>query len=414
MRVLVVAQILGSVGLAAGGTAGGLLAQEITGRATAAGLPLAALVLGSGVSAIAVTWLMNRSGRRVGLSLAHLGGALGAVVAVMAAAVGAWPLLLAGCLLLGAGNIAVMLARYAAADLADRPGRAISTVLAAATVGAVAGPNLLGPTSAVAQTLGLPDAAGLFLLAVPAFLAAAVVLIAFLRPDPLQVARASATASQPAAGHEQTVPPRRNGTFAAVLGDGQLRRVVVVLALVNLTMVGVMAVAPVHLHDHGVGMDLVGLMISVHIAAMYLPSPVAGRLADKFGAGAVVGASGLLLMGASGVTVTTGSSPSGVMAALVLLGIGWNAGLVGGSALLRDAPVPSSLRIHAEGVGELGMGAGAALGGGGAGVLLAAGGFASLGLVALAPCVLILAATASGFGPKRSRTLAHRNALDPD
>jgi hypothetical protein len=84
----------------------------------------------------------------------------------------------------------------------------------------------------------------------------------------------------------------------------------------------------------------------------------------------------------------------GVIVALLLLGVGWNAGLIGGSALLRDAPVSLSLRTRAEGLGELGMGAAAAVGGSAAGLLLAGGGFGLLGLVAAAPCLLILAAVA--------------------
>jgi hypothetical protein len=75
--------------------------------------------------------------------------------------------------------------------------------------------------------------------------------------------------------------------------------------------------------------------------------------------------------------------------------VGWNAGLIGGSTLLRDAPVDPSLRTRAEGLGELGMGAAAAVGGGGAGLLLATGGFGLLGLVAAAPCLPILAVVAT-------------------
>jgi MFS family permease len=390
MRVLVVAQLLGSVGLAAGGTAGGLLAQDITGSASAAGFPLALLVLGSGVCAVVVTRLMDRAGRRVGLSVAHLGGALGAGVTVAAAALEAWPLLLAGSFLLGAGTTAVMLARYAAADLSSRRARSISTVLAAATVGAVAGPNLLGPAGGMAVRLGLPEAAGLFLLAIPAFLSASLVLVVFLRPDPLQVARAADVTEQSVDSTEQPVPNRRTGTVAAMIGNGQLRRAVLVLALINLTMVGMMAVAPVHLHVHGVGMGTVGLMVSAHIAAMYLPSPVAGWLADTRGGGTAAAAGALLQLGAGGVAVLAGTSRAGMLAALLLLGVGWNAGLVGGSALLRGAPVAPSQRVHAEGIGELGMGAAAAAGGGGAGFLLAAGGYAALGLAAAAPCLAVL------------------------
>ncbi|HEX8929485.1 MAG TPA: MFS transporter, partial [Actinomycetota bacterium] len=179
------------------------------------------------------------------------------------------------------------------------------------------------------------------------------------------------------------------------------RMALLVLALANLAMVGVMAVTPVHLHDHGAADGTIGLMIGAHIAAMYLPSPVTGWLADVAGARVVAGAGALLLLAAGAVAAIAGSGRVGILVALLLLGVGWNAGLIGGSALLRDAPVSPSLRTLAEGLGELGMGAAAAVGGSAAGLLLAGGGFGLLGLVAAAPCLLILAAVviASGRHP---------------
>ena len=388
MRVLVVAQLLGALGLAAGGTAGALLAEHLTGSAAAAGLPLSLLVLGSGVGAVAVTRVMRDHGRRAGLTAAYLAGAAGAALAVAAAGWGSWPLLLAGCLLLGGGNAAVMLARYAAADLSSQRGRSISTVVTAASVGAVAGPNLLGPAGPLAEAVGLPAPTGLFLLAVPSFLGAALVLAAFLRPDPLQVAKSAALSS------EQPAAAGGRGELAVLLGDRHIRLALLALAIANLAMVGVMAVAPVHLQHHGAGMGTIGLIISAHIAAMYLPAPVTGWLADTFGARAVVGLGALVLLAAAAAAVP-GSGHLGIMGALLLLGVGWNAGLIGGSALLRDAPVSPSLRTRAEGLGELGMGAAAAAGGSGAGLLLAAGGFGLLGVVAAAPCLLLLAVLAA-------------------
>jgi len=384
MRVLVVAQVLGALGLAAGGTAGALLAEQLTGRAAAAGLPLSLLVLGSGVGAVAVARVMRDHGRRAGLTAAYLAGAAGAALVVAAAASRSWPLLLGGSFLLGGGNAAVMLARYAAADLASHRGRSISTVVTAASVGAVAGPNLLGPAGPVARAVGLPAPTGLFLLAIPAFLGAALVLAAFLRPDPLQVAKAvTRPAEQPATGS--------HGELAVLFGDRHIRVALLVLALANLAMVGVMAVAPVHLHDHGAAMGTIGLIVGGHIAAMYLPSPVTGWLADAVGARVVASLGALLLLAAGVVAAVAGSGRVGILVALLLLGMGWNAGLIGGSALLRDAPVTASLRTRAEGIGELGMGAAAAVGGSAAGLLLAGGGFGLLGLVAAAPCLLILA-----------------------
>jgi MFS family permease len=402
VRVLIAAQLLGALGLAAGGTAGSLLAAQITGNEAAAGLPLSMLVLGSGVAAVAVTRIMERTGRRTGLATAHLSGALGAGVVVAAAALPSWPMLLLGCGLLGGGNAAVMLARYAAADLSSRSGRSISAVVTAASAGAVVGPNLLGAAGSLARTLNLPGPAGLFLLAIPAFAGAAVVLLVFLRPDPLQVARAATAA-----------PARSGGSLAALLGDSHIRFALLVLGVANLAMVGVMAVGPVHMHVHGTGLGLVGLVISAHIAAMFLPSPLTGWLSDTFGGRAVAALGASLLVGAGVVAALAGSDLPGIVAALLMLGVGWNAGLIGGSTLLRDAQVDPALRTRAEGLGELGMGAAAALGGSGAGLLLAAGDFGLVGLAAAMPCLLLLAVVAATGQRGHRGHRDHRDHLGP-
>jgi MFS family permease len=405
MRVLVVAQLLGSLGLAAGGTAGSLLAEHLTGNPAAAGLPLSLLVLGSGVGAVAVARVMRDHGRRVGLVAAYLAGIVGAALVVAAAGWESWRLLLAGSLLFGGGNTAVMLARYAAVDLASHRGRSISAVVAAASVGAVAGPNLLGPAGPLAEAVGLPAPTGLYLLAMPAFLSAALVLAVFLRPDPLHVARNAARSPEPPAAGGR-------GELATLLGDRHIRLALLVLAIANLVMVGMMAVAPVHLDHHGAAMGAIGLIVGIHIGAMYLPSPLSGWLSDRFGARLVAALGGLLLLAAGIVAAVAGSGQLGIVVALLLLGIGWNAGLIGGSALLREAPVSPSLRTRAEGLGELGMGAAAAAGGGGAGLLLAGGGFGLLALVAAAPCLLLLAVLVA-TGRRQAGAPSTRPALGP-
>jgi predicted MFS family arabinose efflux permease len=109
-----------------------------------------------------------------------------------------------------------------------------------------------------------------------------------------------------------------------------------------------------------------------------------------------VGAGGALLLVTTGVlALMAGSGVAGTVVVLLILGAGWNAGLIGGSALLREARVEPSQQTWAEGLGELGMGAAAAAGGGTAGLVLGSGGFATLCLVAAVPCLLLLAAIAA-------------------
>jgi len=172
--MLATATAIGSLGLAAGGTAAALLAVEMTSSEAAAGLPLGALAAGQAAASLLVARVTGRAGRGAGLVLGYGTGVLGALVVVAAALGGSFPVMLAGSLLLGGANAAIFLSRYAAADLAvaDARGRALGTVLFATALGTVAGPALLVPTGRLAQALGLPRLAGLYLVSVAAFAAA--------------------------------------------------------------------------------------------------------------------------------------------------------------------------------------------------------------------------------------------------
>ena len=145
IRVLLVSQVLAGAGLAAGITVGALLAEDMLGSTSSAGLPTALFTLGSAAAAILVGRLSQASGRRPGLAAGYAVGAIGGAGIVLAAAIDNVPLLFVALLLYGSGIATNLQARYAGADLVapERRGRAVSTVLVATTLGAVAGPNLV-------------------------------------------------------------------------------------------------------------------------------------------------------------------------------------------------------------------------------------------------------------------------------
>jgi MFS family permease len=385
---LACAQVLGGLGQS-GAAGGSLLARAISGSDAVASLPLAMIVLGSAALVMPISELSRRRGRRLGLTTALVTGGLGAVGTVGAGVLGSLPLLLLASVLFGAGNCAVMLSRYAAADLAlpSHRARAISLVVVATTLGAVAGPNLLAPAGRAAAALGLPPLTGLFLLSAASYLAAAAVLMIFLRPDPLYLAGRR---------EQHGAPARRRPPLRALLASTSARAGLASMAVANLTMVGVMAMAPVHLAHGGHGLAFIGFVISAHVAGMFAPAPVTGWLTDRFGAPVVatLGA-GLLVM--SGVVVGVGEQDiQSVSLGLVLLGVGWNASLIAGSTLLAGA-VPAADRPRAEGVGELSMGVVAIAGTALAGPLVSVISYAGLAGVAagiaaaLAPALLAVA-----------------------
>jgi MFS family permease len=362
LRALQGASVLGGLAQSLAGAAGALLAREVSGSDAVAGLPQALLVAGSAVAALALSALTRRAGRRLALTAGLLIAVAGSMLAMVGGAAGNLPVVLAGSLLLGAGNTVVMLGRYAAADLGPEAarGRAMGAVLAATTVGAVAGPNLLGPAGALAIALGLVPLTGPYLVAAAGFAAAAATILLGMGADrPL-----------PAAAPFGPRQPERPIDARGATGLG-------VLTVANLVMVGVMTMAPVHLHHSGSGLAVIGLVISLHIAGMFAPSPLSGWLTDRLGAPHAAIAAGVVLMLASGSAAAWTHATIPLAAALALLGVGWNLALLSGSALLT-AGVAAGERPRREGWGEVGMGVAAAGGGVAAGPVMAGGGYATL------------------------------------
>ncbi|MFF3764219.1 MFS transporter [Streptomyces sp. NPDC001922] len=431
LRVLVVSQVLSGAGLAAGITVGALIAEDMLGSTGLAGVPSALFTAGAALGAAGIGRICARWGRRPGLALGYGAGALGSVGVVAAAATGQVVALFLALLVYGAGTSTNLMARYAGADLASpaRRGRAVSTVLFATTLGAVVGPNLAGPTGDVAGSWGIPPLAGPFLLAAVAYGAAAIVLGCALRPDPLRLARALAEGEADAiapAPPEAPAPPTAPTAPAATTTSAALRNGrdakgertgaasaapaaapspevtdvrgvatgTAVMVLGQLVMIAIMTMTPVHMRAHDHSTQASGLVIALHVGAMFLPSPLTGRLVDRFGRIPVAAASGVTLF-AAGVLAALAPSHSvpALAVALVLLGLGWNFGLVSGTALVTDA-LPPARRASAQGLVDVGIALAGATGGLSSGMVVAGGSYPALaltgGLLALAIAPLLL------------------------
>ncbi|RKS73552.1 putative MFS family arabinose efflux permease [Actinomadura pelletieri DSM 43383] len=387
--VLVAAQVLSGAGLAAGVTVGALLAQEMLGSTGLAGLPSALGTAGSALAALAVGRVSQARGRRPGLAAGYLAGAVGSAGVIVAAVADDAVLLFLSLFVYGAGAATNLQARYAGADLASpaRRASAVSTVLVATTVGGVVGPSLTAPTGDLAHALGIPYLAGPFLLAGTVYVLAALILVVWLRPDPLLLAgalEAERVAAARALPGKAADPPR-----PAV--EGHRSRMLVgalVMVLTQLVMVAIMTMTPVHMRDHGHGAGASGFVIAVHIGAMYLPSPLTGRLVDRYGRLTIAAASGLTLLAAGIVAANApGGSVAALVVALALLGLGWNFGVISGTAIVTDA-VPLATRAKTQGLVDVAIAISGATGGMASGLVVAAAGYPLLaiggGILALA------------------------------
>lgn len=394
LALLAVSNVLGGVGVASGVAVGGLLAEQV-GSTAVAGLAQAAGVLGAAVTAIPLAAMATRWGRRWSLTIGYLVALIGAGLVLTAAVADSLLVLLLGLGTFGVAQAANLQSRYAAADGATitSRARAMSVVMWATTVGSVAGPNLTAAGAHLGPLVGVPELAGPYLFSVAAFAAAATVLGVLFRPVPATGTTAPAQASDAA------VSPGAVGALSALrwaAGHPTARFAVVLIAMAHATMVMVMVMTPLHMQHHGMSLELVGIVISLHVLGMYALSPVFGALADRLGAVRVaIGGIGVLALAiVLGVlAASTGEDSRMTAAALVVLGLGWSASLISASALLADVG-SDQVRVPLQGATDAGMNYAGAAVAALAGPILAAGGFRAVNLTAallLVPAALLAA-----------------------
>ncbi|WP_144460901.1 MFS transporter [Siminovitchia fortis] len=375
LLVVVLSQIFGGAGLAAGITVGALLARDMLGTDSFAGVPVALFTLGSAAAALIVGRLSQRFSRRFGLGAGFIAGGIGAIGVVAAAVMNNVFLLFISLFIYGAGTATNLQARYAGTDMANGTQRAtaVSIAMVSTTFGAVAGPNLVDVMGRFAEGVGIPPLAGPFILAAAAYLLAGLVLITMLRPVPLVVAKALADAE------DQEAMKVSDG----IAGLSNRRGIVVgatVMVLTQIIMVAIMTMTPVHMEHHGHGLREVGLVIGIHIGAMYLPSLATGILVDKIGRTTMAGAAGATLLAAGLLSgLTSGESMPMLIIALALLGLGWNFGLISGTALIVDATTLST-RAKTQGAVDVLIALAGASGGALSGMVAAHFSYAALSL----------------------------------
>ncbi|MBN1453210.1 MAG: MFS transporter [Anaerolineales bacterium] len=373
--ILFLAQSLASAGFIASATLNSILGARLGGNPWA-GVPSAVFLLGGALAASLWGVLMDIVGRRNGITLGLLLGVAGAGLVVMAANRSLLPLMLAGMVLMGFGNAAVVLGRFAAAEVnpPEKRGAAISNVVLGGTAGAIFGPLLVGPMGAFSLRLGLDELSGAYIASMALFGIAAVIVFLGLRPDPREVG------VQVAALFPESAPGGAARPIAVILREPAALIAVTAMALGQVVMVAIMVITSLHMKGHNHGLGDISAVISAHTLGMYAFSIVSGRLADKWGRGPVIftGAATLLL-----ACLTAPLSPDvlPLSVSLFLLGLGWNFCFVGGSTLLADQLSPAE-RARTQGVNDLLVGLASAIGSLGSGLVFAATNYTVIALVA--------------------------------
>lgn len=319
--VLVMAQALLGAQMPMLFVVGGLAGLMIAPSPILATIPISMIVFGSMTTALWISPLMQRYGRQAGFYIGAASGGLGAAIAAYGLWIDSFPIFLLGSYFSGIYMSAQGFYRFAATDTASpefKP-KAISYVMAGGLLSALIGPQLV---KASAEATVIPFLGTYAFIIVINVLGSA--LFAFLRLPKPEPTRADAP---------------RGRTRAELLRDPKIV-VAMICGAVSYSLMNLMMTStPLAVVGCGFSTGNAADVVSAHVIAMFAPSFFTGHLIARYGASKIV-ATGLLLLAAAGAVALTGVELFQFFGALVLLGLGWNFGFIGATAMLTASHAP--------------------------------------------------------------------------
>jgi MFS family permease len=313
--------IIGSaapIAISLGALVGYYLLGEDKSLATA---PVTGFNVGVALGAIPAAAIIRKLGQRSGFMTGTLITALGGLVATLALYQSSFWLFVVGLLGIGVGGAFVQQFRFAAADNAppEFKARAISFVLAGGIFTAIIGPQIVIYTrEALAPVMFAGSFTSILVLS-----ALGAVLLSFLR--------VSSHASGPMVESDALARPLMEIAMQPQFAVGLLCAVGS-YALMSLVMTG----APLAMVGCGFTPDDATLGISWHVMAMFGPSFFTGALIARFGKETIV-ATGLVLLIGCALMALSGIQLWQFWTALILLGLGWNFGFIGATAMVAGS-----------------------------------------------------------------------------
>ena len=317
---LAIAQALAGANSGVVYATGAIVGNMLAPSKALATLPISLFVVGMAACTLPAGAIARRHGRRAAFLAGTGCGVLVGLLAALAVVLGSFWLFCAATFFGGAYTAVVLSFRFAAADCVplERRPRALSAVMAGGVFAGVLGPQLVTHTMDLWQPYTF---AATYLAQAAVAVVSALVLLGVHVPAP--------TAAEVAGGRPLGVIARQPRFITAVICG------VVSYTLMNF----VMTAAPLAMRLCGLSQESSNLGLQWHIIAMYAPSFFTGRLITRFGAARVV-AAGFAFTAASAAIGLTGVDVAHFWLTLILLGIGWNFGFVGASALVLECHRP--------------------------------------------------------------------------
>ncbi|MEE9453990.1 MAG: MFS transporter [Paracoccaceae bacterium] len=321
--VLVAAQaILGSQ-MAISFILGGLAGQYLSPNPCFATLPISLIILGSMLTAPVMSTIMQKHGRRAGFFMGVIAAAIGASISAYALWVNSFPLFLLGAFMTGIYMSAQGFYRFAATDMASETftPKAISWVMAGGLLAAIIGPQLVKLTQDAMAPIPFVGAY---------FAVIAINFIGFFLFFFLDIPKPSPVSKDAPKGRSYIELLREPQILVAIISA------MVAYSLMNLVMTS----TPLAVVGCGFSTNQAADIVSAHVLAMYVPSFFTGILISRFGVKRIIGI-GMAILATAGMVALSGIEIGNFYVALILLGIGWNFGFIGGTTMLSRAHTPA-------------------------------------------------------------------------
>lgn len=379
-NTIFVAQSLSSASRIAVFTLLSIIAVELSGKESAAGLPSTTMTLAQALMALPMGILMGRFGRRIGLTLSYSMSWIGVLLGLLAVIQGSFLLLLLSSAMLGMGRAGSDQGRFAAGDMFAQEDRArmIGRVVFAGVGGAIFGPLLVNPGTALAARLGFDSNTGAYLIGIVLYLIATLLIFALLRPDPMDIAHEIAVDEKKKKVDDVERPSR---SIRELLRLPRVQLAVLSMLISQVVMVGLMVITPLHMHNNNHGTGAVSQVIMAHTLGMFGLSLLTGRFIDRYGRVPMMIAGAVTFVFSAIISPLSTTVPV-LMLGLFLLGLGWNFGYIAGSSLLGDA-LEGEERAKMQGTNDMLVAGAAALGSFSSGPIFSVGGYISVAGVGL-------------------------------
>ncbi len=366
-----------------------IIAADLSGSDSAAGIPSTLGLLFRALTTYPLGWLMGRVGRRLGMTAGLLIGVVGMAISAWAIGVGQFWMFAIGAGIAGVARGAADLSRYAAAEvsLPDRRAKTIGWIVFAGTIGALMGPLLVSPAVALAGGRGLVPETGPFWAATIVLALSTILTFIFIRPDPLTISRQMEASERARNGDLPDAPAR---PMRQILKGWNVRLGMAAMAIGQLVMVMIMVITPLHMDHSGHGTGSISFVILAHQLGMFGLSGLTGWLIDRVGSATVIVAGAVVLV-ISSLLSPFAVSVAALTVSLFLLGLGWNLCFVAGSALLAVGLAPTE-RTRVQGMSDTWASAASAAGSLSTGALFAAGEMLLVGAVGLGFSLALIAA----------------------